>query len=142
MAELDFRGGSLVTQVLESSTPRVQAADQAIDIATSAALPSVKATRLPALDFTKGVLVLIMVLYHWINYFVGIDWPYYRYLRFLTPSFIFVTGFLIAKVYLSRVSQNAGVSKRLIVRAGKLLALFVVLNLGRSLLASLSLHGI
>ena len=45
----------------------------------------------PALDFTKGALVLIMVLYHWLNYFYGPRGDVYRYLRFLTPSFIFIT---------------------------------------------------
>lgn len=48
--------------------------------------------RIPALDFTKGALVLTMVLYHWLNYFVGVTGYYYRYLHFLTPSFIFITG--------------------------------------------------
>jgi uncharacterized membrane protein len=31
--------------------------------------PGNKPYRIPALDFTKGALVLIMVLYHWINHF-------------------------------------------------------------------------
>src|SRR5580704_5753793 len=63
-----------------------------------------KAQRIPALDFTKGALVLIMVLYHWLNYFVGPQADIYRYLRFLTPSFIFITGFLVSGVYLSKYS--------------------------------------
>src|SRR6184192_3526731 len=54
-----------------------------------------------ALDFTKGMLVLLMVLYHWLNYFVASEGDFYRYLRFVTPSFIFITGFLISNVYLS-----------------------------------------
>src|SRR5207302_5956026 len=49
-----------------------------------------KTHRLPALDFTKGALVLFMVLYHWLNYFVSTEGDFYRYLRFLTPSFIFI----------------------------------------------------
>lgn len=102
----------------------------------------VRAARLPALDFTKGALVLIMVLYHWVNYFIGFDWPYYRYLRFLTPSFIFVTGFLISTVYLSRGSQGLSLSKRLLVRALKLLTIFVVLNAARFLLLAASSSAI
>jgi hypothetical protein len=98
-----------------------------------------KAARLPALDFTKGALVLIMVLYHWLNYFIGFDWPYYRYLRFLTPSFIFVTGFLISTVYLSK-SWNPSLSKRLLVRALKLLGVFAVLNTARFFLIPVSDH--
>ena len=59
-----------------------------------------------ALDFTKGVLVLLMILYHWINYFVGISGPVYTYLRFIPPSFIFIAGFLIANVYPTKYGLN------------------------------------
>jgi peptidoglycan/LPS O-acetylase OafA/YrhL len=94
-----------------------------------------KGDRIPALDFTKGALVLIMVLYHWINYFIGSNWAYYRYLRFLTPSFIFVTGFLISNVYLSRYrASDPRLGRRLFTRGLKLLAVFVVLNAARNLL--------
>src|SRR5690349_11729639 len=65
-------------------------------MASSDIRSEVPAGRNPALDFTKGVLVLLMVLYHWINYFVTREGDLYRYLRFITPSFIFITGFLIA----------------------------------------------
>jgi peptidoglycan/LPS O-acetylase OafA/YrhL len=91
--------------------------------------------RIVALDFTKGALVLIMVLYHWINYFVGADWPYYFYLRFLTPSFIFVSGFVVSNVYLTRTrAVDARLVGRLLTRGLKLLALFAVLNIVRSAL--------
>ena len=77
--------------------------------------------------------MLIMVLYHWINYFIGTQWEYYRYLRFLTPSFIFVTGFMISNVYLSKYdATDARLSKRLFTRGLKLLAIFLVLNLART----------
>jgi peptidoglycan/LPS O-acetylase OafA/YrhL len=82
-----------------------------------------------ALDFTKGTLVLIMVLYHWLNYFVGVQGFYYRYLRFLTPSFIFITGFLISQVYLSKYGiTDPRLPRRLWVRGAKLVGLFVALN--------------
>jgi peptidoglycan/LPS O-acetylase OafA/YrhL len=94
-----------------------------------------KGERITALDFTKGALVLIMVLYHWVNYFIGPQWEYYRYLRFLTPSFIFITGFMISNVYLSKYdATDPRLPKRLFVRGLKLLALFVVLNMARILL--------
>jgi len=82
-----------------------------------------------AIDFTKGALVLFMVLYHWLNYFVGHDGRYYDYLRFLTPSFIFISGFMISQIQLRRY-ENSGRSlpKRLFVRGLKLLAVFLVLN--------------
>lgn len=74
-----------------------------------------------------------MVLYHWINYFVGPEWEYYRYLRFLTPSFIFVTGFMISNVYLSKYdARDLRLSKRLFTRGLKLLTVFLVLNLART----------
>jgi peptidoglycan/LPS O-acetylase OafA/YrhL len=87
------------------------------------------AARDTAIDFTKGALVLFMVLYHWLNYFFGPHGRYYDYLRFLTPSFIFITGFMISRIQLRRY-ENAGrrLSKRLLDRGLKLLAVFVALN--------------
>lgn len=92
-----------------------------------------KADRIPALDFTKGALVLIMVLYHWINYFYG---PHdNRYLRFLTPSFIFITGFIISNVYMKKYDiSDRHLPWRLLERGLKLLGVFIVLNVTRSLL--------
>ena len=88
--------------------------------------------RIAALDFTKGALVLIMVLYHWINYFIGPQWPYYFYLRFLTPSFIFITGFMISHVYLAKYdAADPRLPNRLFVRGLKLMAIFIVLNVAR-----------
>src|SRR5271166_4503527 len=85
------------------SQPESQAVHSSVlDVDARKAGSSSKPKRISALDFTKGALVLIMVLYHWVNYFIGLQWPYYRYLRFLTPSFIFVTGFMISNVYLSK----------------------------------------
>ena len=94
-----------------------------------------KSQRIPALDFTKGSLVLIMVLYHWVNYFIGPQWEYYQYLRFLTPSFIFITGFLVSNIYLSKyAAADSRLSRRLFTRGVKLLAIFIALNLARSLI--------
>jgi peptidoglycan/LPS O-acetylase OafA/YrhL len=99
---------------------------------------SPKTQRNPALDFTKGALVLIMVLYHWINYFIGNEWGYYKYLRFLTPSFIFITGFMISNVYLSKYAVfDSRLPKRLFTRGLKLMAIFLVLNLSRILVGPL-----
>jgi peptidoglycan/LPS O-acetylase OafA/YrhL len=101
-----------------------------LSVPVTAASP--KAQRIPALDFTKGVLVLLMVLYHWINYFIGPQWGYYEYLRFLTPSFIFITGFIISNVYLSKYdASDPRLPRRLFTRGLKLLAIFLVLNLAR-----------
>src|SRR5271163_81846 len=101
-----------------------------LDVRTDAS--SARAQRIPALDFTKGALVLIMVLYHWINYFIGPQWEYYLYLRFLTPSFIFISGFMISSVYLSKYdAADLRLSVRLFTRGLKLLAIFVALNVAR-----------
>jgi peptidoglycan/LPS O-acetylase OafA/YrhL len=102
-----------------------------------------RAPRITALDFTKGALVLIMVLYHWINYFIGPQWEYYKYLRFLTPSFIFITGFIVSNVYLAKYdASNAQLPKRLFVRGLKLLGIFIALNEARTLIAPLLTPGI
>jgi peptidoglycan/LPS O-acetylase OafA/YrhL len=99
---------------------------------------SPKPQRIAALDFTKGALVLIMVLYHWMNYFMVLDWTYYRYLHFLTPSFIFITGFMISNVYLSKyAAADPRLSKRLFTRGLKLVVIFLALNLARTLVISL-----
>jgi peptidoglycan/LPS O-acetylase OafA/YrhL len=112
-------------------------------LAVPPAASSPKSTRIPALDFIKGALVLIMVLYHWINYFIGNQWGYYRYLRFLTPSFIFIAGFMISNVYLSKyAAADPRLSKRLFIRGTKLMAVFLVLNLFRILVIPLLGTGV
>jgi uncharacterized membrane protein len=91
--------------------------------------------RIAALDFTKGTLVLIMVLYHWLSYFHGPYGPIFNYLRFLPPSFIFITGFLISNAYLRKYKvTDPRLPKRLIIRGVKILAIFVVLNVAISFL--------
>jgi peptidoglycan/LPS O-acetylase OafA/YrhL len=88
------------------------------------------AYRIPAFDFTKGTLVLFMVVWHWLNYFYGTQGNIYKYLRFLTPSFIFITGFLISYVHFSKYGVGSStLSKRLFLRGVKLLGVFVALNL-------------
>jgi peptidoglycan/LPS O-acetylase OafA/YrhL len=90
---------------------------------------SSKTERIPALDFTKGALVLIMVLYHWLNYFIGPQGAFYEYLRFLPPSFIFITGFLISHVYLSKYrARDLRLPLRLAVRGLKIAGVFISLN--------------
>ena len=93
-----------------------------------------KAPRNSALDFTKGALVLFMVLYHWNNYFFGAHDN--RYLRFLTPSFIFISGFIISNIYLSKYeASDPKLPKRLFERGLKILGVFFVLNFTRDALA-------
>jgi len=97
------------------------------------AATSARPTRIAALDFTKGALVIFMVLYHWLNYFVSPEGQYYRYLRFLTPSFIFITGFFVSQLYLRKYApDDPRPLKRLFTRAMKLMVLFIVLNVSRA----------
>ncbi len=94
-------------------------------------------TRDVAIDFTKGALVLFMVLYHWLNYFIGPGGHYYIYLRFLAPSFIFISGFMISQVHIPRYRTiGRSLAKRLAVRGLKLFTLFVALNMLRVVLLS------
>lgn len=93
-----------------------------------------KSRRNTALDFTKGALVLLMVLYHWNNYFYGAHDN--RYLRFLTPSFIFITGFIISNIYFGKYGiSDPKLPKRLVERGVKIFAVFLALNLFRGFFA-------
>ena len=104
--------------------------------------PVHNADRNPALDFTKGTLVLFMILYHWINYFVSTQGSVYAYLRFITPSFIFITGFVIANVYPLKYGWgNPQASERLMRRGLKLLALFTLLNITANVMFASSYKG-
>jgi len=122
--------GNSASQANRPSLPR-------LNLQVTAGSP--KGQRIAALDFTKGALVLLMVLYHWINYFIGPQvTDYYKYLRFVTPSFIFIAGFMISNVYLSKyVAADPRLSKRLFTRGLKLFAIFLALNLARVLVVPL-----
>lgn len=97
-------------------------------------LPAATASRVVvernlALDFAKGALVLCMIAYHTINYF-RYDPNLLRHLHFLPPSFIFLAGFLVTHVYLSKIRcGDSRVPGRLFIRGLKTVALFLVLNL-------------
>lgn len=100
---------------------------------TQTILPKPSATKASArnvaLDFTKGFLVLLMVVYHWANYFIGVEGNVYKYLRFLTPSFIFISGFIVANIYLAKYDiQDLRLPSRLAIRGLKIIAVFVGLN--------------
>jgi peptidoglycan/LPS O-acetylase OafA/YrhL len=124
------------------SDPDVQR-DTSVAAGDSPALSVAKTfSRISALDFTKGALVLFMVLYHWLNYFVATQGFFYRYLRFLTPSFIFIAGFLVSNIYFPKYEKgDRKVPGRLLVRGMKILSLFLILNLAIELLISISTTG-
>lgn len=97
--------------------------------------PGPSTSRIDALDFAKGMLVVCMVIYHSLNY--STDYTLgFAYLAFLPPSFIIITGFLVARVYLQRPeSETTRTSGRLLVRGGKLFLIFTLLNVGAALMS-------
>lgn len=91
-------------------------------------MPIEKSDRIDSLDFTKGILVLFMVLYHGMNYLGNLTLPH-EYLKFLPPSFIFITGFIITHIYLNRSEAgSSSLRRRIFVRSWKVWLLFTVLN--------------
>src|SRR5436189_5459360 len=84
--------------------------------------------RIDALDMTKGVLVVAMVVYHALNY--STDYTLgFKYLPFLPPSFILITGFLIGRLYLTSGNRpGASLFGRLFLRGFRLLLIFTLLN--------------
>jgi hypothetical protein len=84
--------------------------------------------RIEALDMTKGVLVMAMVVYHSLNY--STDYALgFKYLPFLPPSFILITGFLISRLYFTpEASRDRKVYGRLFFRGFRLFLLFTLLN--------------
>jgi uncharacterized membrane protein len=88
-----------------------------------------KNTRDLPLDFVKGILVIVMVIYHIMNYFSTAGDVEFGYVRFVTGSFIFVSGYIIAVFYEKKLQANrTETSRRLITRGIKLLMVFIILN--------------
>jgi hypothetical protein len=86
--------------------------------------------RIVTIDFTKGILVLFMVIYHGLNYLGYESSPHY-YLLFVPPSFILIAGFIITHVYVPKYGLTSrNLVSRLILRSCKLLLLFTLLNVG------------
>lgn len=83
------------------------------------------------MDFVKGVLVVLMTVYHAMNHFADVPAEYYGYLRFVNGSFVFISGYVAALFYANSASPVDGASAggRLIGRGLKLLGLFTALNL-------------
>jgi hypothetical protein len=96
--------------------------------AAQAKVQNRSAARIDGLDWTKGALVLCMVIYHAINYsqFRGVA---FRFMAFVPPSFILITGFLVGQVYASNYELTSRKPYlRLAVRGLKLFLIFTALN--------------
>jgi peptidoglycan/LPS O-acetylase OafA/YrhL len=90
--------------------------------------PAQPPSRLAFLDLAKGILVILMVVYHCLNYTSQYQLAF-RYLSFLPPTFILITGYLISIVYYPRIrAGDHTVWARLLTRGAKLLLLFIGLN--------------
>ena len=91
---------------------------------------SAPAIRELTLDFVKGALVVVMVVYHAMNIFSTAGPDEYAYVRFVSGSFILMSGYIVARFYEGRFKADwRGTSRRLVVRGLKLLILFTLLNL-------------
>jgi peptidoglycan/LPS O-acetylase OafA/YrhL len=91
-------------------------------------------SRIEALDWVKGALVVFMVVYHSIVYSAFLPMAF-RFLAFLPPSFIFIAGFVVGQVYASRYNLNSWKPYlRLLARGLKILVLFLILNVGAYIL--------
>jgi len=84
------------------------------------------------LDFTKGVLVITMVLHHSMTYFayISIYSKYIKYLYFVTGAFVFISGFIISSIYLNKYNiHETNIYRRLVSRGSKLLIICMILNI-------------
>lgn len=85
--------------------------------------------RLHEIDFTKGVLVVVMVAYHTLNYFLLGKGIYYLYIIYVAEAFIFFSGVVCAIFYSDAYEKNRkSVQKRLIIRSAKLVSIFLLSN--------------
>lgn len=87
-------------------------------------------TRNLTLDFVKGILVIVMVIYHTMNVFSTAGPEAYEYVRFVSGSFVFISGYIISAFYEKKFYADRIVtSKRLAVRGLKLIIVFTLLNI-------------
>ncbi len=83
-----------------------------------------------ALDIVKGTLVVFMAVYHAMNIFTNAGPDEYAYVRFVSGSFILISGYIIGKFSEGPFNTDWRMaSRRLVIRGVKLLILFTTLNL-------------
>jgi hypothetical protein len=87
-----------------------------------------------AVDFVKGVLVELMILYHTINYFIGPQHVVLKHLDFVTGGFVFISGYVVSAFYTVKYRSNAvQMHMRLLLRGVKIVLLFTLVNLAINL---------
>lgn len=88
------------------------------------------ATRDAAFDAVKGVLVVLMIVYHVLSIATTAGAEAFRYIRFLSGSFIFISGFVVVHFMWERFAlAPRDTSLRLVQRGLKVLLIFAALNL-------------
>ena len=98
--------------------------------ATKPALGSLMKDRDPSLDFSKGILVEVMMIFHGVQYFADPRHPILNYLAFVTGAFVFLAGSVITEIYLARpIVDRARIFIRLLWRSLKMLLLFSTINI-------------
>lgn len=103
-----------------------------------------------AFDSVKGVLVLLMVAYHVLSIATTAGAEAFQYIRFLSGSFIFMSGFVVVRFMWERFAHAPrDTSLRLLQRGLKVLLIFAALNLaihasgfGNMAKAQLGLQGL
>jgi hypothetical protein len=91
---------------------------------------SARAARDLTLDLVKGALVAVMVVYHAMNTFSTAGPDEYAYVRFVSGSFILISGYIVARFHEAHFRADwRGTSRRLVARGLKLLLLFTLMNL-------------
>jgi uncharacterized membrane protein YidH (DUF202 family) len=96
---------------------------------TAVASPTADSPRVLAFDAVKGVLVMLMIGYHALSIASTGGEEVFRFIRFISGSFIFITGFIVSAFMLPRFLQGqAALSRRLYLRGIKIIALFTALN--------------
>ncbi len=74
--------------------------------------------------------MVFMVVYHIMNIFSTAGWEAYSYIRFVSGSFLFISGYIITLYSEQKFRSNkVKTAKRLIVRGFKLFLIFTALNL-------------
>lgn len=76
-------------------------------------------------------MVVTMVVHHSIDYFAPISMlSIYKYIRFVTGGYVFLSGYLVTQIYLPKYIGNRNIMvNRLMIRGLKLIILFVSINI-------------
>jgi peptidoglycan/LPS O-acetylase OafA/YrhL len=88
------------------------------------------ASRSDSLDAVKGMLVMTMVVYHTLSIASTGGVETFRFIRFVSGSFIFLAGFVAARYMTDRMRRDPSAATwQLCARGAKIVALFTALNL-------------